>query len=43
MNRFESSYNKYAKEPYKVACSECKILFYKANDEPFICLECLVR
>ena len=41
MNKFESSYNKFVKnEPYKVACSECKILFYKANDDPFVCLEC---
>ena len=42
MNKFESSYSKFVKtyEPYKVACSECKILFYKANDDPFVCLEC---
>jgi hypothetical protein len=45
MNKFQSSYEKYVKgyEPYKVACSECKILFYKANDDPFVCLECSVR
>jgi len=44
MDKFESSYSKYAKnEPYKVACSECKMLFYKANDDPFVCLECNTR
>jgi len=44
MDKFESSYKKFAKyEPYKVACSECKILFYKADDDPFVCLECSVR
>ena len=41
MDKFESSYNKFVKkEPYKVACSECQILFYKADDDPFVCLEC---
>ena len=41
MDKFDSSYSKYTiTEPYKVACSKCLILFYKANDDPFVCLEC---
>ena len=41
MDKFESSYNKFAKsQPYKVACSKCQILFYKADDDPFVCLVC---
>jgi len=42
MNDETYQLDKFAKEyePYKVACSECKILFYKANDDPFVCLEC---
>ena len=41
MDKLESSYSKFAKyEPYKVACSKCQILFYKANDDPFVCITC---
>ena len=42
MNKFESSYNLYAKkiDSYRVACSQCDQLYVKANDEPFICLTC---
>ena len=45
MDKFKSSWEQYAQKyvPYKVACSECKILFYKANDDPFVCLECSAR
>ena len=45
MDKLESSYSKYAKayEPYKVACSKCLTIFYKADDDPFVCLECSVR
>ena len=45
MDKFESSYNKFAKtyEPYKVACSKCKELYVKANDDPFICLTCSAK
>jgi len=44
MNKFESSYSQFAKkEPYRVACSECNNIYFKANDDPFICLECAVR
>ncbi len=44
MDKLESSYSKFAKyEPYKVACSKCKILFYKSDDDPFVCLECSIR
>ena len=38
MNKFESSYGKYL--GFRVACSQCGILFVKANDDPFVCLEC---
>ena len=42
MNKFESSYNLYAKkiDSYRVACSQCDQLYVKANDEPFVCLTC---
>ena len=41
MDRFESSYSKFAKwEPYKIACSKCDQLYIKANDEPFVCITC---
>ena len=44
MDKFESSYNKFVKnEPYKVACSKCKELYIKANDDPFVCLTCSAR
>ena len=44
MDKFKSSWEKYAQKyvPYKVACSKCQILFYKADDDPFVCLECSV-
>jgi hypothetical protein len=41
MNKFESSYAKFM--GYKVACTDCKVLYIKANDDPFICLECSIR
>ena len=42
MDKFESSYNKFIKqyEPYKVACSKCKVLYITNNDDPFVCLPC---
>jgi hypothetical protein len=42
MDKFESSYNKYALKytGYKVACNKCDKLYVKANDDPFVCLEC---
>ena len=42
MDKFESSYAKY-KFPYKVACSQCNEMYIKPNDDPFICLTCLVK
>ena len=41
MNKFESSYSKYL--GYRVACSQCKQLYVKANDEPFVCLTCAAK
>ena len=41
MNKFESSYSKFM--GYKVACTECEVLYIKAGDDPFICLECSIR
>ena len=45
MDKFQSSYEKYAKkyEAYKVACTQCKQLYIKQDDDPFICLTCLER
>ena len=42
MDKFESSYSKFIKafEPYKVACSKCKQLYIKQDDDPFVCLKC---
>lgn len=28
-------------EPYKVSCTQCKTLYTKPNDDPFICDDCL--
>ena len=44
MDKFESSYSKFAnREPYKVACTQCKQLYIKQNDDPFICLTCSAK
>ena len=44
MDKFESSYEKYVNtEPYKVACTQCKQLYIKQDDDPFICLTCSAK
>ena len=39
MNQFKSSYSKFM--GYKIACTKCDQLYFKQNDEPFICLTCI--
>jgi hypothetical protein len=41
MHKLESSYSKFM--GYKIACTECDFLYFKANDDPFVCLDCAIK